>query len=131
MTMSRFRAAPNENHYSMLGQILGYLRHTKDAAIRFRTEIPDYSHYPETKYDWDESIYRGIEEDIPDDAPPPKGKAVRISTYVDENLLHCRATGRSASGILHFINSTPVDWFSKMQIQSRQQLMDLSLWLLD
>jgi hypothetical protein len=38
-----------------------------------------------------------------------------MSTYVDANLLFCRATGRSVSGILHLINSTPVDWFSKKQ----------------
>ena len=38
-----------------------------------------------------------------------------MTTYVDANLLHCRATGRSASGILHLINQTPIDWFSKKQ----------------
>lgn len=38
-----------------------------------------------------------------------------MTTYVDANLLHCRATGRSASGILHLINQTPIDWFFKKQ----------------
>ena len=40
---------------------------------------------------------------------------MRLTTYVDANLMHCRATGRSCSGILHMLNSTPVEWFSKKQ----------------
>ena len=34
---------------------------------------------------------------------------------MDANLLHCLATGRSVSGILHFLNQTPIEWFSKKQ----------------
>ncbi|WP_371067958.1 hypothetical protein, partial [Salmonella enterica] len=93
MTMSRFRAAPNVNHLETLGRILGYLRHTKDGAIRFRTAEPDYSKLPVPEYDWDMSVYSGVEEDIPENVPHPKGKSVVMSTYVDANLLHCRATG--------------------------------------
>ena len=115
MTMSRFRAEPTKGHWKMLERILGYLRHTKDTAIRFRTEKPNYDHLRVSTYDWDHSVYKGVTEDIPDNALPPKGKSVRLSTYVDANLLHCRATGRAASGILHLINDTPIDWFSKLQ----------------
>jgi hypothetical protein len=34
---------------------------------------------------------------------------------VDANLLHCKVTGKSATGILHLVNQTPIDWFSKRQ----------------
>ena len=101
MTMSRFRAEPNAKHHEMLDRIIGYLRHTKDAAIRFRTDVPDYEEFEEPEYDWDETVYSGVEEDIPDDVPTPKGKAVRLTTYVDANLMHCRSTGRAATGIIH------------------------------
>jgi hypothetical protein len=144
MTMSRFRIQPRVDHHKTIRRIYGYLRHTKDAAIRFRTEVPDYSHLEEDPYDWGQSVYHGVQEDIPDDLPVPKGKAVRVTTYVDANLLHCRATGRSATGILHIINSTIVDWFSKKQAtvesatygsefmaarQAIQQIIDLRLTL--
>ena len=112
MTMSCFRAAPNKNHLSMLGRIIGYLRHTKQAAIRFRTGVPEFSS-KEPDYDWDMSVYNGVEEDIPDDIPVPKGKHIVMSTYVDATLLFCRATGRSVLDILHMMNNTPVDWFTK------------------
>ena len=115
MTMARFRADPHINHQLMLERIYGYLSTTKNAAIRFRTGIPDYSHLEEDPYNWDQSVYHGVQEDIPNDVPPPKGKPVRTTTYVDANLLHCRSTGRSCSGILHLINEALVDWFSKKQ----------------
>ena len=47
--------------------------------------------------------------------PTPLGKKVLTSHYVDANLLHDLATGKAVTGILHFLNKTPVDWFSKLQ----------------
>ena len=70
---------------------------------------------PEPKYDWDQSVYHGIEEDIPTNCPPPRGKSVHLTTYVDANLMHCRVTGHSVSGIIHFLNSTVIDTFLKKQ----------------
>ena len=34
---------------------------------------------------------------------------------MDANLNHCIATGKSLTGCLHFVNKTPVDWYSKKQ----------------
>ena len=47
--------------------------------------------------------------------PEPFGKAVVTTTSMDANLNHCLATGKSVTGCLHFVNKTPVDWFSKKQ----------------
>ena len=57
------------------------------------------------------------EEEIDPRFPPPKGKPVRLSAYADANLMHDMVTGRSASGIIEFINQTIVDWFAKRQGQ--------------
>jgi hypothetical protein len=40
---------------------------------------------------------------------------VVATTYVDANLNHDLLTGRSVSGMLHFVNQTPVHWFTKKQ----------------
>ena len=56
-----------------------------------------------------------VSELIPEDAPPPLGKFVTLIHYVDANLMHCLLTGRYLTGILTFINKTPIDWFSKKQ----------------
>ena len=41
--MSRFRAAPREGHMDRLKMIYSFAIKTKDYAIRFRTDQPDYS----------------------------------------------------------------------------------------
>ena len=37
------------------------------------------------------------------------------STYKDANLYHDLITGRAVTGVLHFINQTPIDWYTKKQ----------------
>ena len=59
--------------------------------------------------------YRPCKEDIPKNLPDPKGKPVRGTTFVDANLMADKLTGRSQTGIIHMLNKTPVDWFSKRQ----------------
>ena len=97
-TMSRFRAAP-----------------TKDYAVRFRTDQPDYSFLPEQDFDWTYFVYGDVHEILPDDMPEPLGEAVVTTTAMDANLNHCLAIGKSLTGCLHFVNKTPVDWYSKKQ----------------
>ena len=50
-----------------------------------------------------------------DDMPEPLGEAVTTTTTMDANLNHFLATGKSLTGCLHFVNKTPVDWYSKKQ----------------
>ncbi len=47
--------------------------------------------------------------------PTPRGKPVQTTTFEDANLLHDLTTGRSCTGILHLVDQTPVEWFSKLQ----------------
>jgi hypothetical protein len=119
MSMSRFRHAPRVGHLKRLERICGYLRKFNHGAIRFRTKIPNHEevHGDQVIHDWAYSVYGKPTEEIPPNAPEPKGKPVRTSTYADANLLHDRITGRSCSGILHFLNQTPRDSFSKRQNQ--------------
>jgi hypothetical protein len=46
---------------------------------------------------------------------PPFGKQVILTHYVEANLYHNVLTGRSVTGVLHFLNGTPIDWYSKKQ----------------
>ena len=87
----------------------------KHAILRIRTDKPDFSSIPEKHYEWTNTCYAGAEEILPHDAPRPLGKSVLTSHYVDANLFHDMISGRSVSGILHFLNKTPIDWFSKLQ----------------
>ena len=114
--MSSFRAAPRIGHLERAKRIVGYVNKMKHGARRFRTDIPDYSGLPEpTKKKWSDTIYGELKEEIPSDIPPPLGNPVTLTHYVDANLMHDLTTGRSVTGILHFMNQTPIDSYSKKQ----------------
>ena len=115
VTMSRFRTCPRQGHVDRCKRIYGYISHMDYGGIRFRTEEPDFSNLPAQEFDWSRSVYGDVKELIPKDAPPPRGRHVVTSTYVDANLQHDLVTGRALTGILHFVNATPIDWYSKRQ----------------
>ena len=114
-TMSRFRAAPRKGHMDRVKRIYSDTIRTKDYAIRFRTDQPDYSFLPDQDFDWTYSVYGNVQEILPDDMPDPLGEAVTTTTTMDANLNYCLATGKSLTGCLHFVNRTPGDWYYKKQ----------------
>lgn len=115
MTMSSYSSAPRKGHLERLKRIYGYLKHYKTAAIRIRTHEPDISDLPTVDTDWSYSVYGDGEEEIPFGSPEPLGNYVTLIHYFDANLLHNLLSGKAATGILHLINGTPIDWFSKKQ----------------
>lgn len=84
MTMSCFRAAPQQGHLFCLCRNYRYLLKFKDAKIRFCTHQPDYSDVPYVSQDW-KSISGAVKEAEPPNAPPPLGKRVTLTHYVDAN----------------------------------------------
>ena len=115
MTMSSFRVAPREGHLERLRRICGYLYKMKNGFIRVRTEEPDYSDLPDYQFDWAKTVYGDVKERIPTNAPPIRGKRVVTTTYKDANLYHDLTTGRAVTGVIHMLNQTPIDWFTKKQ----------------
>jgi hypothetical protein len=113
--MSRFRSAPRKGHLEQLKRMYGYLRRFKSAAIRVRTEEPDFSALPVQEYDWSETVYGNVQEEIARDSPEPLGSPVVLVSYEDAILQHDMLTGRSVTGVLHFCNQTFDDWYSKQQ----------------
>ena len=116
MGLSSFRSAPREGHMKRIHKIYGYLRRHNDAAIRFRTNLPPCDElFHMDEHDWMYSVYGDSTEENYPELPKPKGKTVRMTTFVDANLYHCKVTGKAATGILHLLNQTPIEWYSKKQ----------------
>lgn len=115
MTLSGYRVAPRQGHLERAKRVYGFLTHFRESTVRFLTEEPDFSDLPEPLHDWDYSVYGKVHEMVPNDCPEPLGRYVTTITYVDANLYHDMLTGRSVTGILHMLNRTPVDWYSKKQ----------------
>ncbi len=115
MSLSTFLVAPREGHLNRAKRVCCYLANFKDAAIRFRTNEPDYSMLPDPEYGWDRSVYGEVREEIPNDAPEPLGNYVTTTSYMDANLYHCMLTGRAVTGVMHLLNQTPIEAYSKKQ----------------
>ena len=116
MTLSSFRAQPRKGHLERIKRIYGFLCKFRHFKLRFRVDEPDYSGTPPMPpYDWSHSVYGNPTEDIPKDAPPPLGKRIVLTHYFDANLMHDVLSGKAVTGVVHFYNKTPVDWYSKKQ----------------
>jgi hypothetical protein len=113
--LSTFRSKPLIGHLERAKRVVGYVAKYKGAALRFRVGRPDYSHLPQKVEDWEKSVYTNDHEEFPHNMPPPLGRAVRITEYVDANLYFDLVTGRACTGILIFLNQTPIDWHCKKQ----------------
>ena len=56
-----------------------------------------------------------VHEILPRDAPKTYGPMVTTTSYVDANLYHDQLTSHALTGVLHFVNGTPIDWYCKRQ----------------
>ena len=60
-------------------------------------------------------LYQEAEDPIPYRMPKPLGKEVNINCFVDSDYAGKRATRRSHSGIMMYVNMAPIIWYSKKQ----------------
>jgi hypothetical protein len=113
MTMLSFRVVPCQGHLEQAKRMVGYLAMRRFTQIRVLTGEPDYSELECKEYNWAKTIYGNIREQVPEDIPDPLGNYVMLSHYYNANLYHDVVTGQSVTGILHFMNKMPIDWYSK------------------
>jgi len=52
---------------------------------------------------------------VPSNAPKPLGNEIVIRAYVDADHAGDRVTRRSRTGFLVYLNSSPIQWFTKKQ----------------
>ena len=118
MSLSIFRSAPRIGQLERVKRIIGYLSKIKEGKLRFRVSLSDYLYISYVQYDWKKSIYGDTKEVLSHDAPVSLGNHVIATHYVDDNLYHDILTGRSVTGVLQFLNKTPIDCFSTKQSTS-------------
>ena len=109
----RIRAQPRKGHLDRAKRIVGYPCILPDSTIRFRTGEPDFLSLKDQECESTISVYSGACEQIPHDIPKPLGKHVQTTHYVDASLHHDLRTGKDVTAVLHFLNQTPIDAYSK------------------
>ena len=96
----------------MLKRVLGYLKTYPNPKIVFDTSYMNHNKYEIEDQDW-KKLYPDAQEELPEDMLNPKGKKVRITCWVDANFAHDLVTRRSTTGIILFLNNTPIRTISK------------------
>lgn len=119
--LSLYSASPRLGHLHQALHIFHYLnRHNTSwipmdpQKLNLEYKGPD-SLSPNEKRRKMKTIYRDAIDEIPLNAPEPRGKAVQVNVYVDADHAGNKVTRRSQTGILIFLNMAPISWFSKKQ----------------
>ena len=117
-SLNRFGACPREFHLELAIRVFGYIKMfpTRQIAIDSRNLILG------KQEDKKKLFIPGFLEDYPDakeemDAgfPQPFGETLQTSICVDSDHAHDLKTRRSITGLIAFVGSTPVVWYSKRQ----------------
>ena len=112
--LSRFGMCPREGHRKAALRVLSYLKTFPNGKIVFDTHPLPAEPNTGEEYNWDE-FYPDACEEIPHDMPSPKCRPVHISAYVDADHAHDLVTRRSVTGVLIYLNNTPIRSICKRQ----------------
>jgi hypothetical protein len=109
-------ALPREGHLMQVFGIYAFLRNRHNGCLIFDPTVPeiDRSSFNDGA-EW-KDFYGNVEEPIPGNAPPPRGKdVILLRLFVDSDHAGEQMTRRSRTGYLIFLNLAPIQWFSKRQ----------------
>ena len=112
--LSSFLVQPRRGHMEAIYSIYGYLKHHNRSTMVFDDAMIDWKDTDFSHYDWTD-FYHEAKENIPPNAPVPRGNPVQINAFVDANHARNRVTRRSHTGILIYLNTAPILWYSKAQ----------------
>jgi len=113
--LSRYLVQPRQGHLEQVFHIFAYLKkHLEKSTMVFDDKIPTVNQDGFKECDW-KDFYQDAQEAIPLNAPVARGNAVEMHAFVDADHAGDRITRRSHTGIIIFMNSAPIVWFSKRQ----------------
>lgn len=112
--LSSYNALPRKGHLREVFNIFFYLHTHKSRKIAFDDMRADVDVGLFNNPDWSE-FYPDTDEKVPPNCPKGLGIPVKITCFVDADHGGDLVTRRSHTGIIIFVNNTPVSWFSKRQ----------------
>jgi hypothetical protein len=112
--LSQHLALPRVGHLEAVYHIFAYLNKHEKSSIIFDPTDPIPITPKTAKPDWS-SFYENIEEELPPRMPEPLGNPVNIHVFVDANHAGNVVTRRSHTGILVFVQNSPILWVSRRQ----------------
>jgi hypothetical protein len=112
--LSSFMAQPHIGHMEQVLHIFSYLKCHLQSNMVFDPNEINWDEGQFRKYDWKEFYHEAIEAVLPN-APAPRGISVQMNVFCDSDHAGNKVTRRSHTGILIYLNSAPIQWYSKAQ----------------
>jgi hypothetical protein len=120
--LSQHMCEPRVGHIDAVYHIFRYLQRNMNknkGRLGFDPAIPFidpllFNDNAQNMEHWKE-FYPDAQEPMPKNIPEPLGNPVDTSAYVDANHAGNLANRRSHSGILIYVNNSPILWYSKRQ----------------
>ena len=115
--LSRYLSQPRTGHLVQALHIFKYLDVHKSNELAFDPAYHDVEdpQLVQARIDAMKEMYPDAVEDLPPNAPPSRGNPVEMNTFVDSDHAGDKVTRRSQTGILLYLNSAPIIWYSKRQ----------------
>ena len=113
--MASHMALPREGHLSQLFHMFAYLKKCHNSELVFDPSDRDIDYNEFVHQDWESSEYGILQEEIPVNAPKPRGLGFTMLAYVDSDHAGEVITRRSRTGYIVYLNNSPVYWMSKKQ----------------
>jgi hypothetical protein len=116
-SLSRYSAGPREGHLELARKVFGYLRKYPKRGYIINPEPPNIdASFEEVKVRPDfGGQYSYFREEMDPRFPEALLDELDINLFCDADHAHDKVTGRSITGILGLVGSTPTIWSSKRQ----------------
>jgi len=93
--------------------MFAYLKYKERSSVVFDSSLPEVPEViPAAWY----QFYGDAKEELPPDMPEPLGKPVRQVTFADSDHAGDQVNRRSRTGVLMYVNRSPITWYSKKQL---------------
>ena len=113
--MASMMALPRKGHLKVLFQMFAFLKIKHNGVMVFNPTEPDLNESEFETEDWTATAYGECHEEIPPNAPKPRGIGFTMRAFVDSDHAGDSVTRRSRTGFIVFLNSAPTYWYSKKQ----------------
>jgi hypothetical protein len=109
--MVAFTASPRLGHFDAMLHIFAFLHHHPRSRLVFDDRYFDCIEKP-AEHDWRE-FYPDAFELLPPNALRPLGRPIEMVAFVDSDHAGDMLTRRLRTGVLVYINCSPILWYSK------------------
>ena len=108
-------AMPRQGHLNQLYHIFAFVKSHHNSEMVLDPSEPTMNIEEFNNEDWDHTVYGNTKEDIPSNAPKPRGFGFTMRAFVDSDHAGKSVTRRSRTGFIIFLNCAPIYWTSKKQ----------------